>query len=466
MARLRAEWSKHIKDAIVTVYPASPVPGLGAAGGFKVMVEDRGDLGLESLQKQTDTLVQKLQTEVPGLIGVNSIFRSRAPQLFMHINRMKAASLGVSLQEVNQTIDILLGSVYVNSFNKFGRHWQVVLQADGTFRNRTEDVNLFKVRNNQGEMVPLGTLCDLQEYSGPASVDRYNLYTAAAITGNLRPGLSSGDAIGMVEKIAADSLPLSMKADWTELMYMQKRAGNTSIYVFFLSVACVFLALAALYESWTLPLAVILVVPLCILWSVTGILLTHRDVNIFVQIGMIVLVALACKNSILIVEFARQLHEVEGHTRFDATLEASRLRLRPILMTSFAFIFGVLPLVAASGAGAEMRRSLGVSVFSGMLGVTILGIFLTPVFFYVIEGLSETEFFGRPMVKKTCSVGAGALLGAIVGFLLGALGVVQPWWAGAVGAVAGGALILGLMQVHRLREANGNSSRGKEPPRG
>jgi multidrug efflux pump len=325
---------------------------------------------------------------------------------------------------------------------------------------------LFKVRNNQGDMVPLGTLCDLEEYSGPASVDRYNLYTAAAITGNLRPGMSSGDAIANVEKIASDSLPLSMKADWTELMYMQKRAGNTSIHVFFLSVACVFLALAALYESWTLPLAVILVVPLCILWSVTGVLLTHRDVNIFVQIGMIVLVALACKNSILIVEFARQLHEVEGHSRLDATLEASRLRLRPILMTSFAFIFGVLPLVVASGAGAEMRRSLGVSVFSGMLGVTLLGIFLTPVFFYVIEGLSETEFFGRPIVRKTGSIGAGALLGAIVGYLLSALGVVWPGWAEIVGAVAGGVLILGLLQLHRLRDANGSSSRGKEPPRG
>jgi multidrug efflux pump len=322
------------------------------------------------------------------------------------------------------------------------------------------------VRNNQGEMVPLGTLCELKEFNGPASIERYNLYVAASIIGNLRPGMSSGDAIKMVENIANDSLPLSMKADWTELMYMQKRAGNTSIYVFFLSVACVFLALAALYESWTLPLAVILVVPLCILWSVTGVLLTHRDVNIFVQIGMIVLVALACKNSILIVEFARQLHEVEGHTRMNATLEASRLRLRPILMTSFAFIFGVLPLAVASGAGAEMRRSLGVSVFSGMLGVTILGIFLTPVFFYVIEGLSETEFFGRPVVKKVGSVGAAALLGAIVGILLGELGVVQLSWAGLVGAVAGGSLMLGLLQLHRLREVNGTSPRGKEPPRG
>ncbi len=292
MAKLRAEWGKKVKDAMITVYGASPVPGLGVAGGFKVMVEDRGDLGLAALQKQTDDLAQKLQAGVPGLVGVSSVFRSKAPQLFMDINRIKAATLGVSLQDVNQTLDIFLGSQYVNSFNKFGRHWQVVVQAEGDFRNHLEDVNLFQVRNNRGEMVPLGTLCSLKEISGPSSVTRYNLYSAAAINGNLQPGMSTGDAISEVEKIANKSLPLSMKADWTELMYMQKRAGNTSIYVFFLSVACVFLALAALYESWTLPLAVILVVPLCILWSVTGVLATNRDVNIFVQIGMIVLVAL------------------------------------------------------------------------------------------------------------------------------------------------------------------------------
>jgi multidrug efflux pump len=466
MAKLRAQWGKKVKDAMITVYGASPVPGLGVAGGFKVMVEDRGDLGFAALQKETDDLVQKLQSGVPGLVGVSSVFRSKAPQLFMDINRIKAATLGVSLQDVNQTLDIFLGSLYVNSFNKFGRHWQVVVQAEGDFRNHLEDVNLFQVRNNRGEMVPLGTLCSLKEINGPSSVTRYNLYAAAAINGSLQPGMSSGDAFADVEKIAAKSLPLSMKADWTELMYMQKRAGNTSIYVFFLSVACVFLALAALYESWTLPLAVILVVPLCILWSVTGVLATNRDVNIFVQIGMIVLVALACKNAILVVEFARQLHEEEGHSRFDATIEASRLRLRPILMTSFAFIFGVLPLATASGAGAEMRRSLGVAVFSGMLGVTILGIFLTPVFFYVIEGLSESEFFGRTIVKQVGSVIAAAALGATVGFLLGQLGVARTDWAAGVGAIAGGVVMLGLLQLPRLRKANASSPRGKEPPRG
>src|SRR4029079_330582 len=259
MARLRAAWGKTVKDAQIAVFGASPVPGIGVAGGLKVMVEDRGDLGLTALQAQTDNLVQTLQKEVPGLIGVTSIFRSKAPQLFMNINRLKAATLGVSLQDVNQTLDIFLGSLYVNSFNKYGRHWQVVVQADGKFCDRVGGLNLFQVRNNRGEMVPLGTLADLREISGPSRVTRYNRYSAAAITGNLQTGLSAGDAIKKVEQIAAASLPLSMKPDWTELMFMQKRAGNTSFYVFGFSVVCVFLALAALYESWSLPLAVILV---------------------------------------------------------------------------------------------------------------------------------------------------------------------------------------------------------------
>jgi multidrug efflux pump len=424
------------------------------------MVEDRGDLGLTALQTQADGLVQKLQEKMPGLVGVNTVFRSRAPQLFMNINRLKTASLGVSLQDVNQTLDIFLGSLYVNSFNKFGRHWQVVVQAEGKFRDRVGGVNLFQVRNNRGQMVPLGTLTDLREISGPSSVTRYNLYSAASITGNLQQGLSTGEAIQQVERIAKNALPLSMDADWTELMFMQKRAGNTSFYVFGFSVVCVFLALAALYESWSLPLAVILVVPLCLLWSVTGVLATHRDVNIFVQIGLIVLVALACKNAILVVEFARQLHEVEGHSRIDATLESSRLRLRPILMTSFAFVFGVVPLVVASGAGAEMRRSLGTAVFSGMLGVTIFGIFLTPVFFYVIEGLSESEFFTRPGVRRTGSVIASSLLGALVGSLLGALGVVRIGWATLAGGTIGAVVMIGLLQLQWWR---GRESRTPRP---
>jgi multidrug efflux pump len=267
-------------------------------------------------------------------------------------------------------------------------------------------------------------------------VQRYNLYTSAPINGNVRPGGSDGDAINAINKLAAQELPLSMRVEWTELMYLQIKAGNTAIYVFILAVVSVFLALAALYESWSLPLAVILVVPLCLLCSVAGVRYTDRDVNIFVQIGLVVLVGLACKNAILVVEFARHLHQ-EGRSCYDATKEASRMRLRPILMTSLSFVFGVLPMVLAHGAGAEMRRSLGTAVFSGMLGVTLFGIFLTPVFFFVIQGLGETRLFMAPKMKAVLSYSLGCFLGLAVGFSLGRLGVGGEPWAAIVGAVAG-----------------------------
>ena len=399
--------------------------------------------------------MRKLQQGVPGLLGVNSQFRSAVPQLFMDIDRKKTESLGVSINDVNQTLDMYLGSLYVNSFNDFGRHWQVTVQAEGNFRNRIEDVNLFQVRNNKGEMVPLGTICSAREIGGPLMVTRYNLYESAAITGNLRPGYSSGDAIAQVDRIANDSLPLSMRADWTELMFMQKQAGNTSFYVFGLSVMCVFLALAALYESWSLPLAVILVVPLCLLCSIGGVLLTHKDVNIFVQIGLIVLVGLACKNAILIVEFAKQMHIDEEKTVFEATQEASRLRLRPILMTSFAFIFGVIPLLVANGAGAEMRRSLGVSVFYGMLGVTLFGIFLTPVFFYVIQGLGETRLLASARVHWIGSTFGGGLLGVLLGALLAAIGIGRLPWMPVVLGSAGVLIALTLLELRRRYRSAG-----------
>ena len=447
MARLRQAWAEKVKDAQVTVFGSSAIPGLGVAGGFKVMVEDRGGLGLPALQRQVDGLTRRLR-EVPGLTGVTTQFRSTTPQLFLDVDRTKAATLGVALNDVNQTLDMYLGSLYVNSFNQFGRHWQVTVQAEGEFRNQVEDINLFQVRNNQGRMVPLGTLVTVKPVTGPISVTRYNLYTAAAVNGNIQLGTSTGEAMANIDRVASESLPISMKADWTELMFLQKRAGNTATSVFLLSIVCVFLALSALYESWSLPLAVILVVPLCILCSVAAIRWTNRDVNIFVQIGLVVLVGLACKNAILVVEYAKQLH-TEGKSRFEATVEASRLRLRPILMTSFAFIFGVLPLVVASGAGAEMRRSLGVAVFSGMLGVTVFGVFLTPVFFFVILGAGERQLIGSARVKWALSAGVGALLGLLVGFLLWRLGVTQLWWSLAVGAGAG---MLAVMCVLGIQE--------------
>jgi multidrug efflux pump len=306
-------------------------------------------------------------------------------------------------------------------------------------------------------MVLLGTLVQPREVGGPVYVTRYNLSTAATITGNLAPGVSSGTAIQEIDRLAHETLPISMQGEWTEIIFLQIRAGNTAIYVFALAVVCVFLALAALYESWSLPLAVILVVPLCLLCSVAGVLFTHRSVDIFVQIGLVVLVGLACKNAILIVEFARQTH-LEGKPRFEATVEASRLRLRPILMTSFAFILGVVPLVVATGAGAEMRQSLGLAVFSGMLGVTLFGIFLTPVFFYVIQGLGETRLFASGAIRRVGSPLIGALVGFAAGFLLARVVQMSPVWEtviGATAAVLGGLLVLALERLGRGREPSG-----------
>ena len=461
MAQLRRAYARQVEDAAVTIYGAAPVPGLGVAGGFKLMVEDRGGLGLPDLQRQTDDLTHSLQDQ-RGLTSVATQFRSNTPQLFMDIDRTKAESLGVSFDDLNQTLSIYLGSLYVNSFNEFGRHWQVTIQADGRYRDRIENINLFQIRNKWGDMVPLGTLVDVREVGGPVFVTRYNLSTAAAITGNMLPGISTGDAIAAIDELADRSLPLSMKAEWTELMFMQIRAGNAALDVFALAVVSVFLALAALYESWTLPLAVILVVPLCLLCSVAGVLATHRDVNIFVQIGLVVLVGLACKNSILIVEFAQQMHR-EGRPRLEATEEASRLRLRPILMTSFAFIFGVIPLLVAAGAGAEMRRSLGTAVFSGMLGVTAFGIFLTPVFFSVIQGLGETRLFMAAATRWIGSAFLGGLAGLAAGFLLARLDVVPMSWGVGIGGCAGVLGGLAILGIHRTVSGTRRSGETTSP---
>jgi multidrug efflux pump subunit AcrB len=477
--RLLREYRRRVKDAVVSVRNSSPIPGLGVAGGFKIMVEDRGGRALDLvqsdegvskpssdaatksrqpqsapsrrlttvLQLQTDRLTERLRG-VAGLADVSTGFRSVAPQLKLEVDRSKAESLGVSFQDVNQTLSMYLGSLYVNSFNQFGRHWQVTVQAEGSYRDRVEDINLLQVRNKWGQMVPLGTLAHARNIGGPTAVTRYNLYMAAPITGNIRPGVSSGDAIAAVDREASASLPLSMKGEWTELMFVQIRAGNTALYVFALAVMSVFLALAALYESWALPLAVILVVPMCLLFSVTGVRYTNRDVNIFVQIGLVVLVGLACKNAILIVEYARQKHH-EGLSRHEATLVACRLRLRPILMTSLAFIIGVVPLAVAAGAGAEMRRSLGIAVFSGMVGVTLFGVFLTPVFFSVIQGLSETRLYTSLSKQRTGSTVLCGLLGLALAFLLARLGLVRLNWALGTCVPAGALVGLAAMSIRR-----------------
>ncbi len=410
MAKLRTDLAREVREAVVSVFGAPPVPGIGTASGFKLMVEDRGSLGLDKLQQHTDSLVTALAGQ-KWLIGVFTLFRSNAPQLFMDVDRTKVRSMGVSLDDLNQTLTIYLGSSYVNNFNAFGRYWQVNIQADGEFRNRVDDLSQIKLRNDRGQMAPLSTLVDVRDTTGPVMVNRYNLYAAAPINGGIYPTMGSGQAIAFMDELALNSLPRSMKTEWTELTLMQIRAGNTAMYVFALAVIFVFLALAALYESWTLPLAVILVVPMCLLSSIAGVALSHLSVDIFVQIGFVVLVGLACKNAILIVEFAKRLR-TEGMPLGEATREASRLRLRPIIMTSLAFILGVVPLVVAQGAGAEMRRSLGTAVFSGMLGVTLFGVFLTPVFFYVIEWLGESRLLAGEAVKRVGSVLWGGLAGA------------------------------------------------------
>jgi hydrophobe/amphiphile efflux-1 (HAE1) family protein len=389
---LRERCQQEVRGAIVSTFGAPPIDGLGTTSGFKMIVEDRGNLGLGELQRVSDQIVAR-GSQTPGLQGLFNSSRASTPWLHLDIDRTKCLALGVAVSDVFNTLQVYLGSYYVNNFNEFGRIWQVNIQADPRFRARVGDIRQLQVRNNQGQMIRLGTLLDVRDVSGPVSVMRYNMYSATAVTGDTSQGTSSGQAVALMQEIAGQELPRSMAFDWTELTYLQLQAGNTAIYVFALAVVFVFLVLAAQYESWSLPLAVILVVPMCLLCSIVGVGLARMEVNIFTQIGFVVLVGLASKNAILIVEFAKQ-QRAAGAERREATLEAVRLRLRPILMTSFAFIFGVVPLVVAQGAGAEMRRSLGLAVFSGMLGVTLFGIFLTPVFFYVLQWLGSRRGTG------------------------------------------------------------------------
>jgi multidrug efflux pump len=384
-AKLRAACYREVQEAQVAVFGAPPVDGLGSAGGFKVMVRDVAALGFDTLQETADGLAAS-GNEQPGLVGLFSAFRAQTPQMYVDIDRERCKAMGVPLNEVFLTLQLYLGGYYTNDFNQFGRTWQVNLQGDPRYRLTPEQVRQLKVRNLEGKMVPLGSVSAVSESGGPALVIRYNGVTAAAINGGSQPGVSSGTVIRTVEGVGERELPQGMNLQWTELTLLQIRAGNTAIIVFALAVVLVFLVLAAQYESLSLPFAVILVVPMCLLCSVIGVALAGMDINIFVQIGFVVLVGLASKNAILIVEFAKE-KSAHGATPEDATVEACRLRLRPIIMTSLAFILGVVPLAIAVGAGAEMRSTLGIAVFSGMLGVTLFGIFLTPVFYYVVVRL-------------------------------------------------------------------------------
>jgi multidrug efflux pump len=386
-ARLRKQY-REIEEAQVVLFGAPPIDGLGSTGGFKMQVQDRSGAGMEALQGAVANVISKGNSQ-PGLVGLFSSFSANQPQLYVDVDRVKAKKQGVSLNDVFETLQVYLGSAYVNDITLFNRNWQVNVQADARYRLRAEDVGKLKVRNSAGEMVPLETMITVRDVAGPAIVNHYNSKPSAEISGNTAPGVSSGQAIALMDQISRQELPVGMGKEWTELTFQQIKAGEDLLtkLVFPLAVVFVFLVLAAQYESWSLPMAIILIVPMCLLAAIAGIWIMRMDNNIFTQIGLVVLVGLASKNAILIVEFAKQLQD-EGKTARDATVEASKLRLRPILMTSFAFILGVVPLVLAKGAGSEMRVALGVAVFSGMLGVTIFGIFFTPVFYVVIRWLA------------------------------------------------------------------------------
>jgi multidrug efflux pump len=385
-ASLRAQF-RQVQEAVVVAFGAPPVDGLGTTGGFKLQVQDRGDAGPDALQGSVENMIRAGAAQ-PGLVGLFSSYRATQPQLYLDVDRAKAKALGVSLNDVFQTLQIYLGSAYANDFTRFGRNWQVNLQADAAYRVDPSDIGELKVRNRDGGMVPLSTLVSVRDMTGPAIVNRYNMFPSAEIAGNTAPGVSSGQAIATMETLAGSELPNTMGFEWTELTLQQILAGNTAVFVFVLGAILVFMVLAAQYESWSLPGAIILIVPMCLLAAIAGVWLVGSDNNIFTQVGLVVLIGLAAKNAILIVEFAKQLQD-EGKPRGEAIIESCKTRLRPILMTSFAFILGVVPLIRTAGAGAEMRFALGIAVFSGMLGVTVFGVFFTPVFYEVIRGATD-----------------------------------------------------------------------------
>jgi multidrug efflux pump len=397
-----------IQDAFIAIFPPPPVQGLGTVAGFKLYIEDRAGLGLEPLFKETTATLQK-GNQTPGLAGVFSSFDINVPQIDSHVDREKAKTYGIPLGDVFDTMQVYLGSLYVNDFNRFGRTYQVNVQAESPYRLEPEDISHLKTRNAAGEMIPLGSVVTVKPIFGPDRVMHYNGFPAAEINGAAAPGFSTGQSEAAIAKVLNEQLPNGMKYEWTELTYQKILAGNTMVYIFPLSVFLVYLVLAAQYESWSLPLVIILIVPMTLFSAIAGVWLLHGDNNVFTQISLIVLVGLACKNAILIVEFAREKQIQEGMNRVEAVLEACRLRLRPILMTSLAFTMGVIPLVLSTGAGSEMRRAIGVAVFFGMLGVTAFGLVLTPVFYVLVQRFVE----GRELKKSTA--GAGLSRSASVG---------------------------------------------------
>ena len=390
-----------IQEAIVFAFPPPAITGLGVSGGFQMQLQDRADVGLEELQKLVREMIQDGNAQ-SALTNLNSTFRSDVPQLFAEIDRIKAKTLEIPLSSIFNTLQTYLGSYYVNDFNKFGRTWQVKLQADHQFRVQASDIRQMDVRDAKGQMVPIGTLVQVDQILGPQTILRYNLYPAASITGQAAPGYSSGQALNLMEQLAEAKLPASMGFEWTGMSYQEKKVGSEAILVFALAIILVFLVLAAQYESWTNPAAVILVVPLAVLGTVIALLMRGADNNVYTQIGIVLLIGLASKNAILIVEFAIE-QRAQGKGILEAAVAAAQLRFRPILMTSIASIAGFMPLVVAAGAGAASRQAIGTAVVGGMAAATVMSLLFTPVFYVVMQklsGLLKSKSGTEPAVEK------------------------------------------------------------------
>jgi multidrug efflux pump len=389
--RIQQQCSQELNEAAINIFRAPAMRGLGNAGGFQLQVEQHGFVDLNALQTQTNQLVARANAD-PHFAGVFTQFRANTPQLFVDIDRAKVEQLQVPLGDVFATMQVSMGGRQVNQFNRFGRTWWVNIMAAPEFRTSPDYLRQLQVRTNQGAMVPFGTIANVEPTTGPVTVMRYNLYASAPVNGMAAPGVSSGQAMQAMDRLASE---LNVPFEWTQLTFLQQQAGNVGILAFGLATVMVYLILAAKYESWRLPLAVILVVPLCLLAALTGLLIVSLPVDIFVEIGLLVLIGLASKNAILIVEYGRDLR-MEGKDIREAAEEASRIRFRPIIMTSLAFTLGVVPLIIATGAGKEMRQVLGTAVFSGMIGVTIFGVFLTPVLFFALLRLRGGEKVAAP----------------------------------------------------------------------
>lgn len=451
LMKLRNEYPGKLNEAVVQVLPPPPVSGLGVAGGFELMIENRGNLPQQELQTITQNVINAAMAE-SNISDAFTLRESMYPSTYLDIDRTHARAMGVPVAEVSQTLQATTGSVYVNDFNRIGRTWQVNVQAEADYRSEPDNIGQYYVRGLSQGMAPLASMLRADTITGPPIVFRYNLYEAAPVMGRAQAGTSSGAALATLDQVTASVLPSVMQSEWTGLSYLQVEAGNTALYVFGMSVIFVFLVLAALYESWSLPLAIIMVVPLGILFAILGVwAFPFMNVDIFTQIGFVVLVGLGCKNAVLIVEFAHQL-QGKGQPLFEATIEASRLRLRPIVMTSCAFLLGVVPLIIATGAGAEMRRALGVAMFCGMLGVSIFGVFFTPVFYYVIRWCSSTRLLSNVVVQGVGTLVLGPVVGGTFGLLLGRTQSISFWWAMLSGVAAGlltSGVVLGRRRIRR-----------------